>query len=214
METVGYIFFDIGYTLVNEDRAWTERCREQDAMPQALSMGISAQTLLSEVQKASASFKPQWRSVIEKFGFAESAKYKSEFEILYDDACRVLQELSKRFRLGIIANQSGDLSARLHCWKIDKYFETVVSSSDYGFAKPDKRLFVAALEQSGCSARNAVMVGDRLDNDILPANELGFKTVRIMQGFAKSQIAPSADYEPTYVVNNLTELLALPFVSA
>lgn len=211
MEKIDYIFFDIGYTLVNEDNVWAERCKEQAASPQAKAMGITADALMDDIQVASVLFKPQWKSVIAKYGFVWSAKYKSEFEALYDDARLVLQELSKRFKLGIIANQSGDLSERLRSWQIDKYFTTVISSADYGFAKPDKRLFAAALEKSGVAARNAVMVGDRLDNDILPANELGFITVRIKQGFAKNQIAPSAVYVPTYAVNNLTELIKLPF---
>ncbi|MDE5911358.1 MAG: HAD family hydrolase, partial [Clostridia bacterium] len=124
----------------------------------------------------------------------------------------VLDNLSKKFSLGIIANQSGNLSKRLQDWKIDKYFSTIISSCDYGFSKPDERLFLAALEKSNCAPNNAVMVGDRLDNDIFPANKLGFLTVRIKQGFAKQQIAPSTIYEPTYEINNLTELLELPFI--
>lgn len=212
MANVKVIFFDIGYTLVNEDSVWAERCREQAATQQAKDLGISASALIADVQTASELFLPQWKSVVSKYGFSQSAKYKSELETLYDDTRSVLEELSKRFSLGMIANQSGDLCERLRDWKIDQYFTTVVSSADYGFSKPDKRLFVAALEKSGYSAREAVMVGDRLDNDILPANELGYQTVRVMKGFAKKQIAPSKNYQPTYTVDNLTEILKLPFV--
>lgn len=212
MQTVKYIFFDIGYTLVNEDKVWIERCKAQAATPQAKAMGITADKLLDDIQSASDCFKPQWKSVIAKYGFTESAKYKSEYETLYDDTRFVLDELSKRFDLGIIANQSGDLRQRLREWEILNYFKVVISSSDYGFGKPDERLFTAALEQSGCSANNAVMVGDRLENDILPSKKLGFTTVHIKQGFAKSQVPPSKIYKPDFAVNNLTELLELPFV--
>lgn len=212
VENIKYIFFDIGYTLVNEDNVWTERCKEQADTSQARAMGIGAHELMSEIQNASVLFKSQWKYVISKYGFAQSAKYKREFEVLYADARAVLEKLSERFRLGIIANQSGGLLQRLRDWNIDKYFTTVISSADFDFSKPDKRLFIEALEQSGCSACDAVMVGDRLDNDIMPANELGFTTVRIKQGFGKMQVAPSENYEPTYVVNNLTEILRLPFV--
>lgn len=214
MKSVKYIFFDVGYTLVNENKVWIERCKEQAATLQAQSMNICAHTLMLEIQKASSLLKPQWNSVIEKYGFTQSAKYRNEYEFLYADTRTVLQILSKQFRLGIIANQNDDLLERLHKWEIDEYFSTVISSADYGFSKPDKRLFTAALEQSGCSACNAVMVGDRLDNDILPANELGFITVHIKQGFGSIQVAPSANYQPTYAVNNLTELLRLPFVTS
>lgn len=213
MKTVKYIFFDIGYTLVNEDNVWVERCKEQAGTQQALAFGITADMLMQDVKTASLEFKSQWKSVIAKYGFTQSAKYKSELETLYDDTRFVLEKLSKKFKLGIIANQSSDLMERLRGWNIDKYFSIVVSSADYGISKPDERLFTIALQKSGYLAHSAVMVGDRLDNDILPANKLGFQTVRIKQGFAKDQIAPSTFYQPTYEVNNLTELLALPFIA-
>lgn len=206
------IFFDIGYTLVNEDDVWLARCKEQAATKQAQLLGITADMLWEDVTNASVTFQSQWNSVIQKYGFTQSAKYQSELETLYDDAKIVLEKLSQHFRLGIIANQSGNLSDRLRNWNIDKYFSTIISSADYGISKPDERLFFEALQKSGCEACNAVMVGDRLDNDILPANKLGFQTVRIKQGFAKEQIPPSVQHQPTYEVNNLTELLGLPFV--
>lgn len=212
MKTVEIIFFDIGYTLVNEDKVWIERCKEQAMTRQAQHLGITAEMLMNDIKYASCAFLSQWESVIAKYGFKQSAKYRSELETLYEDTCAVLEKLSRKFRLGIIANQSGNLYERLRNWQIGKYFKTVVSSSDCGFSKPDKRIFIAALEKSDCPAENAVMVGDRLDNDILPANELGFQTVRIKKGFAKEQIAPSVNYQPAYEVNNLTELLKLPFV--
>ncbi len=209
---IRFIFFDIGYTLVNEDDVWLERCNKQAATLQAQSMGITADTLMSDIQTASDGFKSQWKYVIDKYGFTESAKYNSELEKLYDDTVFVLENLSKRFSLGIIANQSGGLSERLQSRKIDKYFTTVISSFDYGISKPDEQLFSIALDKSGCAACDAVMVGDRLDNDILPANKLGFKTVRIKQGFAKNQIAPAPIYKPIYEVDNLSELLLLPIL--
>ena len=201
----------MGYTLVNEDKVWLERCKAQADFPEAKQKGISADRLWDELQAASDLLKPQWKYVMAKYGFTESAKYNSAPETLYGDTCSVLERLSKSFRLGIIANQSGGLSERLRNFGIDKYFSTVISSSDYGISKPDKRLFTVALEKSGCAAQSAVMVGDRLDNDILPANELGLVTVRVKQGFAKNQIPPSDSYKPTYEVNNLTGILDLPF---
>ncbi len=202
----------MGYTLVNEDIVWIERCKEQASTQQARMMGITSDTLMNDIQTASKFLKPQWQYVMEKYGLSQSAKYKRKFEKFYDDTRLVLENLSKGFLLGIIANQNGDVSERLRVWQIDKYFSTVISSSDYGFSKPDERLFLAALHKADCTPNSAVMVGDRLDNDILPANKLGFQTVRIKQGFAKNQIAPSAIYEPTYEVNNLTDILSLPFV--
>jgi FMN phosphatase YigB (HAD superfamily) len=40
------------------------------------------------------------------------------------------------------------------------------------------------LERAGCALSEAVMIGDRLDNDIRPARLRGWKTIRVAQGFA------------------------------
>ena len=53
------------------------------------------------------------------------------------------------------------------------------------------------------------MIGDRLDNDVAPANELGFKTVRIKQGIGRVQ-EPLNDFAvPTYTVYCVEELLRI-----
>ncbi len=212
MKEVKYIFFDIGYTLVNEDAVWQKRCLEQSQTDQAKAIGVTAERLMQDITDASTQFKPQFKSVINKYGFTQSAPYRNEYETLYDDTIQVLQKLSKSFCLGIIANQSGDLSVRLREWKIDKYFSAVISSSDYGFSKPDERLFIAALEKSGVSANECAMIGDRLDNDIMPANKLGFTTVRIKRGFAAKQVPPSPIYAPNYEIDTLNDILFLPFI--
>ena len=56
-----------------------------------------------------------------------------------------------------------------------------------GSRKTGPAVFQLALSQSGCKPSQAVMIGDRLDNDIRPARLLGWKTIRIAQGFARFQ---------------------------
>ena len=53
------------------------------------------------------------------------------------------------------------------------------------FQNPDRRIFEIALERSGCKPENAVMIGDRIDNDIVPAKQLGMKTIWIKTGIWK-----------------------------
>ncbi len=213
MNKIKYIFFDLGYTLVNEDAVWQKRCLEQSQTDQAKAIGVTAERLLQDIADASVQFKSQFKSVIEKYAFTFSAPYRNELETLYDDTIPVLEKLSNNFCLGIIANQSGDLSIRLREWKIDKCFSTVISSSDYDFSKPDERLFIAALKKSGVTANECAMVGDRLDNDIFPANKLGFTTVRIKRGFAAKQVPPSSIYAPKYEIDTLIDILSIPFVA-
>jgi 8-oxo-dGTP diphosphatase/putative hydrolase of the HAD superfamily len=96
---------------------------------------------------------------------------------------------------------------------IGKFFDVVVSSAEAGCKKPDLRIFRMALAQAGSRYEHepwrTVMVGDRLDNDIYPANQLGMKTIRIMQGYAVGQKPRSCEWEPDATVARLTELLSI-----
>ena len=56
------------------------------------------------------------------------------------------------------------------------------------------------------------MVGDRLDNDIAPANKIGMKTVWIKQGYGGLSKPNSEEEQPDHTVDSLNELIHL-FIS-
>ncbi len=208
-----YIFFDVGYTLVNEDEVWRIRCEEQAETAEAKALGLDAEAIYREIVLATQSYLPQYRTVVKKYGFNEVAPYRHDAETLYPDVKSTLSLLSKRYSLGIIANQADGLAKRLREWGIDKFFSIVISSWDCGVMKPDVRIFEAALLKTGCMPEEAVMVGDRLDNDVFPANRLGLKTVWIKNGFGGMQEPISEEYEPNFMIGSLNELINLDFRS-
>ena len=54
------------------------------------------------------------------------------------------------------------------------------------------------------------MIGDRLDNDILPAKKLGIKTIWVRQGVvAVYQNVPSPEYAPDLRVDNVLDLIKI-----
>lgn len=55
-----YIFFDVGYTLVDESKVWQKRCKEQAQTEEAKALGLSAEEIYNEIIKASLSHKPQY----------------------------------------------------------------------------------------------------------------------------------------------------------
>jgi FMN phosphatase YigB (HAD superfamily) len=76
-----------------------------------------------------------------------------------------------------------------------------------GYAKPDPQLFWHVIRQAGCRPAEAMMVGDRLDNDILPAQKLGLATAQIL--LENTFGAPPAhilDVRPDFRVSSLWEL--------
>ena len=221
--SIRYLFFDIGYTLVDEDAVWEARCREQADMPEARTLGLSAGDIYREIEEASRQYLPQYRAVVKKYGFTLAAPFRGELETLYPEAPAVLAALSEKYRLGVIANQAKGLKERLSIgfmgngtnatliinsreWGVLSYFSAVASSWEAGFLKPDPALFRYALSLAGCAPEEAVMIGDRLDNDIFPAKALGMKTVWIRQGFGALQTPKGPEYTPDYTVDSLTEL--------
>ena len=109
MKNIKCIFFDIGYTLINEDDVWEQRCMEQAEMKEAKILGLSQKQIYDEIILATIAYQPQYRTVVQKFGFLKSAPYRHELEKLYDNADLVLQSLSHKYKLGIIANQTDGL---------------------------------------------------------------------------------------------------------
>ena len=104
----------------------------------------------------------------------------------YSDAHSTLSALvAKGYKLGIIANQKPGTAERLESWGLRPYFDVIAASAELGHSKPGKEIFIKALELAGCAAGESVMVGDRLDNDMIPAKAIGMKTVWIKNGLAQ-----------------------------
>lgn len=208
---IRFLFFDMGSTLADETRAWEARFRAQLEMGEARKKGITEDGLLNAVRQASRDYRKQYRGALDDLGIREMAPYSHDLETLYPEAKETLEALGARYPLGLIANQGPGLSQRLCAFGIQSCFSVVVSSFDVGIKKPDPAIFRLALDRAGVRADEAVMIGDRLDNDIFPAKALGMKTVWIRQGFGGLQTPKGPAYAPDWTVSSLPELLAVDF---
>jgi HAD superfamily hydrolase (TIGR01662 family) len=115
--------------------------------------------------------------------------------------------LSKKYDLGIIANQSEDILNLLEHSGINHFFKVNVISSQVKIKKPDLRIFLLALDRAAYKPEDCIMVGDRLDTDIYPANKLGMKTIRTTNSLFKLQVPMNELEQPTYTVVNLGRIL-------
>ena len=104
------------------------------------------------------------------------------FGMLLDGMQLVLEDLRKDFQLGVIANQHPPIVDALRDYGLQPFFGVVAIDEILGFSKPDTRIFQWAFEQAGCVADEAIMVGDRPDNDVAPAKALGMGTIRFKRG--------------------------------
>ena len=73
--------------------------------------------------------------------------------------------------------------------------------------KPEKEIFDVALERFG-PVGDALMIGDRLDTDILGANRAGIRSALVLTGIdtPKTLLASDESQRPTYVLEDLREL--------
>lgn len=198
---VRWIFFDVGSTLVDETEAYNHRAKEIiENTDITFSMFDD-----KRIELAQQGFDGN-SEAIKYFGLKKTP-WHSEDEIPFDDAQDTLELLKELdYKLGIIANQTAGTAQRLDSWGLLKYFDVVAPSAELGVAKPNKLIFEKAFELAGCQPQNAVMVGDRLDNDIIPAKELGMRTVWIRKGLATYQHIDLGKNVADWVIDNLTDL--------
>lgn len=202
--TFKWVFFDVGSTLVDETEAYDHRVREMIAGTNISFKEFDDTRIALARQGLDGN-----SAAIKHFGLTKTP-WHSEDEILYSDVHSTLAALlQKGYRLGIIANQKFGTAERLKAWSLRQYFDVIAASAEIGYAKPDKKIFEKAFELAKCTAEESVMVGDRLDNDIIPANALGMKTVWLKSGLAKYQSAELGNGLADYQIYKLSELLSI-----
>ena len=98
----------------------------------------------------------------------------------YADAARALHALrAGGLRLVVCSNWDCSLPEALAQAGLYHLVDAIITSAVVGAAKPDERIFEAALDAAGCSAGEAVHVGDSLDADVAGALTAGVAAVLI-----------------------------------
>jgi HAD superfamily hydrolase (TIGR01549 family) len=220
-----FIFFDLGQTLINEwnfihyfdqrflellngygakiDKRNYQTVRDNIIRNRMIGFG-GINELILEVCRLVCHSNYE-RIIMKKLG-PELQEMRTRLFRLSDDAENVIENLVVSHRLGIIANQPTDVLELLRICNVDRFFDVKVLSSLVRMAKPSLEIFKLALKQASYDPENCIMVGDRLDTDILPANKLGMRTIRITDSIFKIQ-EPINKYEnPTHTVAKLCEI--------
>ncbi|MBU2560354.1 TIGR02253 family HAD-type hydrolase, partial [archaeon] len=128
----------------------------------------------------------------------------------YPGVVPTLLKLREKYKLGVISN-----GLSIKQWEkliglgIHHLFDVVATSEELGFKKPQKEIFLFAVEKLGLTPADCMMVGNRLDTDILGGNTAGMKTVRLKRGKYK-EISPSnKDETPDFEIDDFTQITAV-----
>ncbi len=130
----------------------------------------------------------------------------------YPEVQRVLSDLSRRHSLAVIANQHRNVRQHLEkTWGLAKYFKFMILSEEVGFKKPDREIFLLAMDKARVDdPSEAWMIGDRVDTDVGPSRSLGMKAVRILHDSETSIIPSRSEVEvPDFQFKDLTPLMSL-----
>ncbi|NEA24434.1 HAD family hydrolase [Actinomadura bangladeshensis] len=128
-------------------------------------------------------------------------------EDLYPDARPTLAKLrGDGLWVGIAGNQTVRAGGILR--SLDLPSDMIATSDDWGVSKPDPGFFRCVVDAAPCDAGEVLYVGDRLDNDIMPAAAAGLRTALIRRGpwGIVQQDDPEADRVPTMRIDALAEL--------
>lgn len=181
--SVKAVVFDVGETLIDETRTWAGWAEWLGvptfaffgAMGSVIERGASHQEVFSyfrdDFDLAAEKAKRRAAGVIEPFGV----------EDLYPDVPETFRRLrSDGYRLAIAGNQPGEAEAVLH--RLGLPVELVASSERWGVHKPSPAFFARIEEELALPPDEIAYVGDRIDNDVLPAKAAGMVNVFLKRG--------------------------------
>ena len=131
---------------------------------------------------------------------------KNKLICLAKGAKKVLESLSSFCEIGIISNQMNDPIEPLIKENILSLFRKIFIISDTVINNFHEKLFIDAIKYSEFPVSKCIMVGDRLDIDISPANKMGMKTIRVTNSLFNLQSAINKYEIPHYTIEKLDEI--------
>lgn len=198
-----WVCLDVGETLIDETRVWSTW---------ADVLGVTRFTLMAVLGSVISNGEDH-QNVFDRLGRPDWRDRRSEFETryggfrsddLYPDALPALDALRDAgYRISILANQPAERSAELKALGVRA--DVIAMSDELGVHKPSPEFYARALELMDAEPTDVAYVGDRLDNDVLPASAAGMRAVWLVRGpwAALTTAAPPAG---TLVIRSLTEL--------
>jgi len=172
MRGIEVVVFDVGETLVDESRAWTEL---------AVRAGLTPLTLMGALG-AVIERGDDHRMVWDVVGVEAPTGFpRITGDDLYPDALPCLRSLrAAGLAVGIAGNQPAGAEEQLRAAGFEADF--IASSAAWGVAKPSSAFFDRVVVEADRPAGAILYVGDRLDNDVLPARAAGMRTAFIRRG--------------------------------
>jgi HAD superfamily hydrolase (TIGR01549 family) len=180
------VVFDVGETLIDETRIWERWARRLGVSPLTMLGLVGAMAALDRSHRDALELvRPglHLEDEIERWATDEPDSLRENFdeEDLYADVRPALEALEAvALSAWIAGNQP--VAARRALMAMDLPVRSIINSSDLGVEKPQADFFAAVSSAVGVDPSHILYVGDRLDNDVLPAAAAGMHTVLMRRG--------------------------------
>jgi putative hydrolase of the HAD superfamily len=118
-----------------------------------------------------------------------------------------------RFIIALVSNTMSRtlIPERLKKYGVDRYFTTVVLSTEEGVRKPNEAIFQPAFRQTGLSPDQCVYIGDTLSRDMEGSRRAGFKSsILVRSGLTDvKDRGYRGNAKPDYILKKLRDLKPL-----
>lgn len=92
------------------------------------------------------------------------------------------------------------------CGSLVAPVEMATGTKAYFCGKPNPLMMRTGLKRLGCHSNEAVMIGDRMDTDVISGLESGMSTVLVLSGVSTRETLKSYAYQPSAVLSGVGEI--------
>lgn len=92
------------------------------------------------------------------------------------------------------------------CGALAALIEKASGVSPFFVGKPNPLMMRTALNYLDVHSENTVMVGDRMDTDIIAGVESGMETILVLTGVTRREDVARYPYQPTYIVESVADI--------
>ncbi|MET9888559.1 HAD family hydrolase [Streptomyces sp. NPDC006430] len=177
------VVLDVGETLTRDDRYWASWADWIGVPRHTLSALVGAVVVAGQDNADAMRLLRPGIDIGAEYAAREAAGRGERLDEadLYEDVRPALAALrADGVRVIVAGNQSSRMGDLLRA--LDLPADMVVTSAEWGVAKPERAFFERVLEVSGAPARETLYVGDHPQNDVFPAAGAGLRTAHLRRG--------------------------------
>lgn len=207
------VVFDVGETLIDETRIWTRWAHRLGVSPFVLMGALGGMAALDRSHRAAFELVRPGLDIGEELAAWERDEpddLRNHFDAddLYGDVREALSGLrAAGYQVIVAGNQPTRAYDALVAMELP--VDSVHTSDGWGVSKPAPEFFAKVAAVAGREPGEILYVGDRLDNDVLPASAAGMRTALLRRGpwgFLHAE-RPEAVQVADVIVDDLHSLL-------